>query len=116
VIPAKALEEWLALDRALAGLEAATPCQAWPEAWDSDVASAQERATAVQECRSCPVLGPCGAYARAARESTGVWGGRNRGRGSRDDQEEWLAQVLAGASAHDQHDDEHDHHDRRSTT
>jgi hypothetical protein len=72
-----ATEEWLALARALddAG---AVPCRTgdaaawWPDA--RHVHSPPTRA-ALEGCRRCPAAGPCLAYAMAADERYGIWGG-----------------------------------------
>lgn len=69
VIPPGAVEEWAALDEALTGAEAA--CQAHPEAW-WEPGSAE---TAKAACGRCPVRVECLAYALAADERFGVWGG-----------------------------------------
>jgi len=71
LIPARALPEWAALSRALHGI---TPvCMSAADAWfDGDPAEAEEA------CSHCPVVAPCNAYAAAAGEQHGVWGGANR--------------------------------------
>ncbi|WP_366139797.1 WhiB family transcriptional regulator [uncultured Modestobacter sp.] len=50
-----------------------TPCRsaARPDAWHEDVGA--EGAASL--CAGCPVLAECRAYAVAAREPHGVWGG-----------------------------------------
>lgn len=70
--------EWVDLREALVGVR--TPCQSSDaEAWWSD-----DRATlaiAADACGLCPVLWQCRAYADAAGERWGVWGGQVRKRG-----------------------------------
>ena len=71
-------EETLTLTKALRSLWASglrTPCS------DSEVShwwlseEPRERRKAVRLCRDCPVVGECGAAARARGEMFGVWGG-----------------------------------------
>lgn len=56
------------------------PCATDPEAWTGDALGRDDVAAAVAGCQTCPLLGPCGAYADLARERVGVWGGRPRAR------------------------------------
>lgn len=51
------------------------PCEtsANPDAWWSSSLEVAELAIAI--CRGCRVIEPCRAYAIAARERLGVWGG-----------------------------------------
>lgn len=53
-----------------------TPCKNWPELWFSSNRSDIELAEAA--CANCDVLEMCRAYADAAREEFGVWGGKRR--------------------------------------
>lgn len=71
-VPAVALEAWFALQVALV-VAGPTPCEADPELW---FARAEARAEdAVYGCSRCPVLTACRAYALAAGERDGTWGG-----------------------------------------
>lgn len=82
-VPASAVGEWEALQVALGGAARSVPCRTvdvelW---WEED---GERRAAAL--CQACPVLGECAAYAVAADERWGVWGGsspsaRKRARG-----------------------------------
>ena len=55
----------------------ATPCTTRGyHLWASTVAP--DRATAARLCRDCPVLQSCGQQADSRRETSGVWGGRDR--------------------------------------
>jgi hypothetical protein len=77
LIPAGALPEWLALSAALE--EAGTvPCRADDaEAWwpDKKTMDAPSTRVAVRGCWSCPARPACLAYALAADERFGIWGG-----------------------------------------
>ena len=65
------------LDDALVAANHRTPCREGDDdAWFASEAA--ERARAAQACAPCPVLDACRAYAIAARERHGVWGGRDR--------------------------------------
>lgn len=69
----------LALDLSIRELNSAgrlTPCQRDPSGFLADDADA--RAEGVGRCLACPVRRLCGAYATAAAERFGVWGGRDR--------------------------------------
>lgn len=71
-----AAAEWRDLQELLA--VTSTPCQADPEAWFATrarPADAEVQAWAVASCLACPALEVCGAYALAAGERDGVWGG-----------------------------------------
>lgn len=73
-VPAAARSQWRALIAALeergpAACEDALDADAWWPGPRSDVASV------VMVCRVCPVRAECAAYAIAAREREGVWGG-----------------------------------------
>lgn len=69
----------LALDDALAS---AADAGHWPRChtFDSELwfGPPQQRERAVELCQDCPLLDPCGAYAVAAGETWGVWGGLDR--------------------------------------
>jgi hypothetical protein len=72
-VPAGAVSEWVALQLALRELEGPTPCQEDPEVWFSR--DARDVEAAVDSCLDCPLFLVCGAYATAADEGHGVWGG-----------------------------------------
>jgi WhiB family redox-sensing transcriptional regulator len=72
-VPPRALGEWLALTLALQQLEEPPWCEGDPERWFSR--RPEDVAEAVAVCRMCPVLGECRAYAVAADERSGTWGG-----------------------------------------
>lgn len=74
-VPPSARREFVALLHATDGTE---PCVRDPEAWFASVNS-HPRATIAAEraCLSCPARIPCLAYAQAAQEPHGVWGGLN---------------------------------------
>ncbi|MGO4957920.1 WhiB family transcriptional regulator [Luteococcus sp. Sow4_B9] len=55
------------------------PCLANPDGWTADALDPAQVATAERLCAGCPALVQCGAYATAAPERWGVWGGRWRG-------------------------------------
>ena len=76
VVPIRstALPAWRRLQTALVDVDA-VPCRDRIE-WIS--AEAQDRQYAVAHCSRCPVLHQCGAYAQAAGERSGVWGGADR--------------------------------------
>jgi len=58
----------------LAGADRPTPCSGEAsECWTSDVAEQQEYAVGL--CVTCPLAEQCRAYAIAAGETAGVWGG-----------------------------------------
>lgn len=69
LIPARCAAEWLALADALVGL--VPPCESSPESWWDP---AMHEAAAVA-CGPCAAREACLAYAVAAREKWGVWGG-----------------------------------------
>lgn len=74
--PPSAVGEWLQLQAVLTVVE--PPCRADPEAWFATrarPADAEVQAWAVASCAGCPALDPCRAYAVAAGERDGVWGG-----------------------------------------
>ncbi|GAB3603290.1 hypothetical protein GCM10027586_06250 [Kineococcus gypseus] len=74
--PSQADTEYRTLQDALDDLDQLTPCQQEPELWFSD--DRAERARAADACLDCPLFGPCGAYADAARERFGTWAGIDR--------------------------------------
>jgi hypothetical protein len=77
-VPVEAVGAWLVLQLALATAARAPACRRDPETWWSTAATAvgaERQAAAVQGCAWCPVLEPCRAYAIAAGERHGVWGG-----------------------------------------
>lgn len=76
VIPPAAAGPWLELAQALAAVDADPPCAAAPDRWFASGRGAGELLeAAVHGCRGCPVVAACGAYAVAADEREGVWGG-----------------------------------------
>jgi WhiB family redox-sensing transcriptional regulator len=80
VVPAGAWAEWQVLSAALTALEPLAPvCVDDPAAWWAPGTSRAVQAEAVEWCRSCPVRAECLAYAAAAGEREGVWGGTTPG-------------------------------------
>lgn len=82
LIPDSALTAWRALSAALratgpAPCETATSIEAW---WSTDPATVGQARAA---CEGCPVRAECLAYALAADERTGVWGGVDETRRAR---------------------------------
>lgn len=79
-IPSPAIPAWLALcaslDR-LAGEGRRPVCVQRPEQWGPDATTAARR-DAAEACGYCPALHACAAYADAANEKHGVWGGTDR--------------------------------------
>lgn len=71
--PEGALEEWAALVDALVELGGEPPCTDDPARWSVATPSAVAWAKAV--CARCPVVVACRAYALAADEPGGTWGG-----------------------------------------
>ena len=69
-----AMDAWRALQGVLDDCHS-VPCNGRTE-WISE--SAEDREYAAGHCRGCPALTACGKYADAAKEVTGVWGGRDR--------------------------------------
>lgn len=77
-IPADAVDAWRRLCDALAAEETAggfIACQSDPEAWHNASEAADTTAAALRCCQVCPALTTCRAYALAADEPSGVWGG-----------------------------------------
>jgi hypothetical protein len=76
LIRASARREWEQLGAALA-VSGPVPCElsSRPEAWWTPGLPTLE-AKAISECASCPAIRECLAYALAAPEPHGVWGGR----------------------------------------
>lgn len=76
LIPAVALDQWLALAQVLDEIDT-VPCRTRnPEEWwpvRKPFGTATRRAIAF--CHGCPAEGACLAYALAADERFGVWGG-----------------------------------------
>lgn len=64
---------WLALQASIRATCRRLPCQADPARWSSTAPA--DVAGAVDGCYDCPLMVPCGAYAVAAGERDGVWGG-----------------------------------------
>lgn len=73
-IPGQAWPAWEALHHGIASAADPTPCRGADRDDWTGTGPQQERAAA--RCLDCPVLSLCGAYARAAGEREGVWGGR----------------------------------------
>lgn len=78
-VPARAVAAWVELQRGVRELGGPPACERDPEAWwltGRLTADGRERAAAaIEACSSCPVRTLCGAYAVAAGERHGVWGG-----------------------------------------
>ena len=77
LIPPAARDEWLRLSKVL-DENAAVPCCAGDAAaWWPDRNQLDSPATrgAITACRRCPAEAACLAYAMAAHERFGVWGG-----------------------------------------
>ncbi|MGY1692951.1 WhiB family transcriptional regulator [Geodermatophilus sp. SYSU D01105] len=75
-VPSRAADEWLALTRALeragtVACQTGDPSPWWPERGRA----ARQHETALAACRRCPAVAPCLAYALAADERFGIWGG-----------------------------------------
>ena len=68
-VPPHAREEWEALAAALC--DRRVPCQEEPDRWFARTPDAD----AVAACGTCPARAECLAYAMAADERHGVWGG-----------------------------------------
>lgn len=73
-VPSAAFREWQTLTAALRSntavpCEVAAPTDAW---WSTDPDGVAQARTA---CEGCPVRGECLAYAIAAEEGDGIWGG-----------------------------------------
>lgn len=73
-VPAAAVRAWLRLHLALAVISDPAPCELDPDGWFVSGQSPQ-LGEAVAGCGRCPVLHLCRAYAVAAGERDGVWGG-----------------------------------------
>lgn len=72
-VPEAAIPAWEALARDLLGLQDPTPCQGPQRAlWHGSPAEQQRAADA---CADCPAMLACAAYALAAGEPAGTWGG-----------------------------------------
>lgn len=73
-VPSHALTEWRTLSTALDNSSAPIPCQGTRSAdWQSSAPRLVDFAT--RACLDCPAMQACGAYAIAAGEVSGVWGG-----------------------------------------
>jgi len=70
-------KEYFALTVALAKVEGCVPCRGRDE-WHGDEPTT--RARAADACWDCPLIRTCAAYADAANECHGVWGGQDRTR------------------------------------
>lgn len=82
-VPADARPAWDALGYALNKAVddgVAIPCldPQYADMWTSDDRDA--RRWAADRCNQCPVFALCATYARTARESFGIWAGRDRDR------------------------------------
>lgn len=78
LIPPEALTEWLTLARAVDALGDTVPCRTGdPDAWwpDKKALDSPDTQGAIASCWSCGARGACLAYAEAAGEREGVWGG-----------------------------------------
>lgn len=77
-MPAGASTEWLALAAVLdSSPDSEIPCRADPAAWwpDRKGVHSVDTLAAVSACHGCPARDACLAYALAADEREGVWGG-----------------------------------------
>ena len=76
-VPRRAAAEWHVLIRSLAVVRTVACETGDPAAWWPEVRHMNSPATrrAVEACRHCPAAGPCLAYAVAADERFGIWGG-----------------------------------------
>jgi hypothetical protein len=80
-VPPRAVGEWVALQVELRAADRAgdlVPCRVDPELWFASRATPAETAaqeTAAAACTGCLVRSACAAYAVAAGERAGVWGG-----------------------------------------
>jgi WhiB family redox-sensing transcriptional regulator len=80
-VPAGAIREWVVLQAGIDELAVegrspvcvGDPAVWWPEGRSAAVLARQSEA--VEWCQACPLLEACRAYALAAREREGVWGG-----------------------------------------
>lgn len=75
-VPRAAVDEWVALTDALAELGRPPACAEAPKMWWSKRPIDVEYA--IEACMACPVFEECRAYAVAAGEREGVWGGSRR--------------------------------------
>jgi hypothetical protein len=77
-VPAAAVDAWVRLQLALAVLDGPPACATSPERWWATAATpggSAAQAEAVAWCVGCPVRVECAAYAIAAAERFGIWGG-----------------------------------------
>lgn len=80
--PSGAVVAWLELQAAVRAHQGWLACELDPEVWFATratpaLAAAQDRA--VEECGRCPLRELCAAYAMAAGERDGIWGGLTPG-------------------------------------
>ncbi|MCU1614691.1 MAG: Transcription factor WhiB [Frankiales bacterium] len=78
LMPTGAVTEWLTLSALLDELDDSdVPCRADPAAWwpDRKYLNSPTTNAAVMACEGCPARDACLAYALAADEREGVWGG-----------------------------------------
>lgn len=80
-VPRTAVHEWVALTDALIELGRPPACAEAPEVWWSK--RSRDVEVAIEGCSRCPVVEACMAYAVAAGEREGVWGGSRRNACSR---------------------------------
>lgn len=59
--------------RGTTSAETPVPCSLAPDVWFSD--DEDDRQLAISWCRQCPAMARCAAYALAAEERFGIWGG-----------------------------------------
>jgi WhiB family transcriptional regulator, redox-sensing transcriptional regulator len=77
-IPVGAVDAWVELQLGLGLLDGPPACATGPERWWATAATAggsAAQAEAVAWCVGCPVRVECAAYAIAAAERFGIWGG-----------------------------------------
>jgi hypothetical protein len=72
-IPAAGLDAWAELAQVL-HTDGPAPCEVEPDSWWPTQADSPDE-LAVRICAGCPVRPECLAYALAAGERDGVWGG-----------------------------------------
>lgn len=72
-VPDHARAEWDTLHAALEDAETPPPCAG--DDRDDWTGAPARQARAADRCLDCPAMQACAAYARAAAEPTGTWGG-----------------------------------------